>query len=225
MRVLPHLAIEVGVTSAGVAERPPASGCEGPAEPLERTRRWPGAATPTEPRCRAAGSRGRGPPLCRRTSTPCCGAGVGTSVTATRRVSSTSSTATYTSGWPPWPAVKHGIPWPQLGHPVHLRVAQGAWDLPPDRKRSLLVGACLTANGVGEPCAGEPHAGFDRGHWRRDTATAVRTGEKPSGQRRSSAIGIAEPAAYLSSDPFERNLVRTQPAALKRINRGSAATG
>ena len=24
-------------------------------------------------------------------------------------------------------------------------------------------GACLTVNGIGEPCAGEPHARFDRG--------------------------------------------------------------
>ena len=51
----------------------------------------------------------------------------------------------------------------QLDHPVHLPVAQRPRDLPACRNSALLGCACLTMNGVGEPCAGEPHARFDRG--------------------------------------------------------------
>ena len=85
-----------------------------------------------------------------------------TSATETRRGSSTPSTATSTSGWPSWPASSTDSG-PELGHPVQLQVAHRPRGLPADRNGALLGCACLTVNDVGEPCAGEPHARFDRG--------------------------------------------------------------
>lgn len=51
----------------------------------------------------------------------------------------------------------------ELDHPVQPPVGQQPRHLPPYRHGALRNCACLTMNGVGEPCAGEPHARFDRG--------------------------------------------------------------
>ena len=51
----------------------------------------------------------------------------------------------------------------ELDHPLHLQVVDQPRDLPADRDGALLGCACLTMNDVGEPCAGELHARFDRG--------------------------------------------------------------
>ena len=49
-------------------------------------------------------------------------------------------------------------------HPVQLRLAHRPRHLSAHRNSPILEHcACLTMNGVGEPCAGEPHARFDRG--------------------------------------------------------------
>jgi hypothetical protein len=60
------------------------------------------------------------------------------------------------------------------------------------------AGACLTMNGVGEPCAGEPHARFDRGPLGKATTTVTEMGEKPAGLRPTSRHRVPEPAAYLT---------------------------
>ena len=51
----------------------------------------------------------------------------------------------------------------QLGRPLHVGLARESWDLPTQRNSALPDCACITVNDVGEPCAGEPHARFDRG--------------------------------------------------------------
>ena len=120
------------------------------------------------------------------TSTPYCGVGGRTSATATRHGSSTPSTATSTAAGQ---ARQRQVRAPrlELGHPFYLRVADQPRDLPADRHGALLGCACLTMNGVGEPCAGEPHARFDRGPlasrrpWRGGTRTQRETrGTEPT---------------------------------------------
>ena len=137
------------------------------------------------------------------TSTPCCGAGGRTSATATRRGSSPPSTATSTNGWPSWPASSTA---PEAG--TWASRFNYAWldrprRLPADRERCATGDcACLTMNGVGEPCAGEPHARFDRGPLGRLTprrdGTHAPTRET-GGTEPIRRTGHTEPAAYLTT--------------------------
>jgi hypothetical protein len=66
--------------------------------------------------------------------------------------------------------------------------------------------ACLTMNSVGEPCAGEPHARFDRGPLA-TPAQVTETGEKPKGQRRVPTTTTDKPAAYLTAGQRCRSVV------------------
>ena len=79
--------------------------------------------------------------------------------------------------------------------------------------------ACLTMNGVGKPCAGEPHARFDRGPL--ETAGVhigdleLRQSDDPSlGHRQSPMRSTAQPAAYLTTPPPAR--YRHMPVGLPR---------
>ena len=61
-------------------------------------------------------------------------------------------------------SVKYGHPRSSSGQPVQLRLADRPRHLSTHRKgQAMDTCACLTMNGVGKPCAGEPHARFDRG--------------------------------------------------------------
>src|SRR3954468_17614729 len=85
------------------------------------------------------------------------------------------------------------------GHPVPLRVALRPRHLPAYRESPTMERcACLTMNGVGEPCAGEPHARFDRGPLARIIAaeSTSRMGDKR--EPRPASATRTEPAAYLT---------------------------
>ena len=61
--------------------------------------------------------------------------------------------------------------------------------------------ACLTMNGVGKPCAGEPHARFDRGPLGTVDAQArwnPCTQRETDGTEPIRRTGYTEPAAYLT---------------------------
>jgi hypothetical protein len=53
-------------------------------------------------------------------------------------------------------------------------------------------------NDVGKPCAGEPHARFDRGPLAKRDTRPTKTDEKPTGQRPSVDPVTDQPAAYLT---------------------------
>ena len=77
--------------------------------------------------------------------------------------SSPSSTATCTCGCPSWPA-SSTPPEADFDQPVQLCLADRSRHLSTHWESPVLGDcACLTMNGVGKPCAGEPHARFDRG--------------------------------------------------------------
>jgi hypothetical protein len=61
--------------------------------------------------------------------------------------------------------------------------------------------ACLTMNGVGEPCAGEPHARFDRGPLAR-TADTNTMGDEAKALRPTHQTAT-NPAAYLTAQNLE----------------------
>ena len=89
-------------------------------------------------------------------------------------------------------------PRPQLGEPVHLRLAPEPRRLPAHWNGALPDRACAAMNGVGEPCAGEPHARFDRGplartpHGETEHAPDRETGGtepvRPTGHRQTSGL-------------------------------------
>ncbi len=56
--------------------------------------------------------------------------------------------------------------------------------------------ACLTTNDVGEPCAGEPHARFDRGPLARPADTNTKGDEAKA--LRPTHHAATNPAAYLT---------------------------
>jgi hypothetical protein len=59
--------------------------------------------------------------------------------------------------------------------------------------------ACLTMNGVGEPCAGEPHARFDRGPLADAEPVLVEMGDKAASPAPDTRYTNAKPAAYLTA--------------------------
>ncbi len=58
--------------------------------------------------------------------------------------------------------------------------------------------ACLTMNGVGEPCAGEPHARFDRGPLGRSSELDERHDGRESASPAPGTSRSIKPAAYLT---------------------------
>ena len=96
------------------------------------------------------------------TSTPCCGVGGRTSGGGTPpEVHRHRQLRTRATGDPhlnPSRPLRT-----ELGNPLHVGMVQSSRSAPTGGNGSLLVCACLAVNDVGEPCAGEPHARFDRG--------------------------------------------------------------
>ena len=151
------------------------------------------------------------------TSTPCCGAGgllpLRQLEPEVRRHRQLRALAAVQAGQR---QICHPIPTPS--QPLQLRLAHRTRHPPTHRKRPILeTCACLTMNDVGEPCAGEPHARFDRGplatrnqtcggRWSwagalRNATTTARSGPQP--QQRT-----VEPAAYLTASAIARPHVR-----------------
>ena len=58
-------------------------------------------------------------------------------------------------------SIKHGLPGRNWATRFTTGLAHTSGCLPPHRDGPLRDCACLAMNGVGEPCAGEPHARFD----------------------------------------------------------------
>jgi hypothetical protein len=128
---------------------------------------WPGPGDELDPSQDPGpdGPPARGP-ICRpgpgRPQPRAAGAGARNSAEAIRPGSSATSTATSTCGWPSSPAPSTGS-----------RAATGSGGSAAAgcetsastscREGAIRGCACLTTNDVGEPCAGEPHARFDRG--------------------------------------------------------------
>ena len=95
----------------------------------------------------------------------------------------------------------------QLGHSIHLRMVQEPRGLHTFWEREIRDCACTAVNDVGKPCAGEPHARFERGPLGRLTHVAGTAG---LGSVRWKAITMAwsrpelqqwsaEPVAYLTA--------------------------
>src|SRR6478735_4700707 len=63
---------------------------------------------------------------------------------------------------------------PELGRPIQLRLVSAPGGPPPIRNDHLEQGACLTVNGVGKPCAGEPRTRFDGRGWKTEQPTPPR---------------------------------------------------
>src|SRR5439155_27292997 len=89
----------------------------------------------------------------------------------------------------------------QLGQPVRPRLASQPRHPRTGRQRPLPTDACAAMNDVGEPCAGEPHARFERGPLARRASTAKRNTRT---RRKTRVTGPArlpaheQPAAYLT---------------------------
>ena len=100
---------------------------------------------------------------CRRPQPRAAGLGGVLPLRKLESASSPPSTATCTCGCPSWPAsstpsgTSTGPPGSTTDWLTESR------HLSAHRNGPLLDCACLTMNDVGEPCAGEPHARFDRG--------------------------------------------------------------
>ena len=86
----------------------------------------------------------------------------------------------------------------QLVGPLHVGLAGEPRDPPAQWNGALPDCACLTVNDVGEPCAGEPHARFDRGPLGRRSRSRPRMSDEPTGLRSTPRTRITEPAAYLT---------------------------
>ena len=71
-------------------------------------------------------------------------------------------------------------------------------DLPTRRHGALPGGECLPVNGVGKPCAGEPHARFDGGPLARPSGFLVKRRKRPAAAPRTPTHQetMIEPAAY-----------------------------
>ena len=69
------------------------------------------------------------------------------------------------NGWPSWPAGSTAARG-STGQTLHLGLA-GEPRNPPNPRTVRYPAANVTVNGVGEPCAGEPHAGSTGGDWKR----------------------------------------------------------
>ena len=142
-----------------------------------------------------------------------------TSGKATRRPSSARSTATSTSEWPGWPAGNTAVRGP-TGRTGSPRTGSTARHLPAHRNGALSDCACLTMNDVGEPCAGEPHARFDRGPLATRNKHCGAAGPRPAaGTRHHMAWSgpqpqqrSAEPAAYLTGGPRHSPRYSDSPA-------------
>ena len=118
------------------------------------------------------------------TSTPCCGAGAPTSATATRHRKFGAIDGYVHERLARLASRKHGLPGPNWSQPVHLRVAdRSSGSIASPGRCATRDCACLAMNDVGEPCAGEPHARFDRGPLGRLTPMARRN-MHPTGNRR-----------------------------------------
>ena len=99
--------------------------------------------------------------------------------------------------------------------------------LPPARQGSLRSAcACLTVNDVGKPCAGEPHARFDVGRWKRSVVThgGSRAARK-HGWVRPRPLKVTPHATARASYPTIKGIARSSevvrrrhgPCALPRI--------
>ena len=133
------------------------------------------------------------------TSTPCCGAGGTTSGTATPAGSSHAVDSYVHQRLARLASIKHGLRGINWGQPVRPPVAADPRHPPAHRNRRPVGCACLTMNDVGEPCAGEPHARFDRGPLARPRLRRQRQTNNPTrGHRLVPARNAAKPAAYLT---------------------------
>ena len=74
---------------------------------------------------------------------------------------------------------KHALPGINWTDRFNQGLARPPRHLPAHRNGALSDCACLTMNDVGEPCAGEPHARFDRGPLERTTSQTA-TDEQPT---------------------------------------------
>ena len=109
-------------------------------------------------------------------------------------------------------SVKYATRGPTSSQPVQLWLADRTRRLSTHRKcPEMGACACLTMNGVGKPCAGEPHARFDRGPLgrltpRRDGITC--TQRETDGTEPIRRTGYTEPAAYLTTSAETSHLIK-----------------
>ena len=84
--------------------------------------------------------------------------------------------------------------------------------------------ACLTMNDVGEPCAGEPHARFDRGPLAKRATGSTETDEKPYGPASGTGHGPTATASGLPHRcwPISTPPVRPSPGCCGRATPAQA---